>query len=227
MTDEQPKKKSLSTQELLSMNMDRLKEYMHKWGVEADGGKTKDVDLKRKSQRLVAASPGRDILVLMHDPLKLAQINGVNDRLGEGKKYRISRCQGFALAMETLLDADPRLIVVDDAAEKAEEGRVDVSGLEFILVLKGVMPKDDNMFLLKKQAFLKEFVPGDGPEEKMTNLKLIRKDCGGKPFIYLSSSIDSREAATASRIHNVKSVPSDPPDFEVLFQKLSEVLLAK
>ncbi len=209
------------------MNMDRLKEYMQKWGTDPGAAKPAGEDEKRKSGRLVAANPGKDILLLVHDPLRLAQISATNDRQPDHAKFRLSRCQTFRKAVETLLESEQRLIVVAEDSEKAEEGRIDVSGLDFLLVLKGVMPQGDSTFLLRKQAILKESIPGDTSEEKLTSYKILKKDCDTRPIIYLTSDQNGPESRLASRVHNVKSVAMDPPGFANLFLKLGEALLVR
>lgn len=223
MNEGEPRKKqSLSTQELLSMNMDRLRGYMKKWGME-DAGSPREATVKRKSQRLVVRKPGREVLVLMHEPMHLAQVNNANDALPPAERFHLSRSQTFHQALDRMLESDFRLVVMDEGAEKAEEGRLEVSGLDALLILKGVMPKGDEMFLLRKQAFLRHFVPGDAASEKLANYKMLKRECASLPFVFLCPDLGSREAAVASVVKNVKSVPHEP-DYATLFAKLGEAL---
>jgi len=212
-------KKSFSTQQLLSMNMDRLKGYMEKFGTD-DTAKPP----QRKSQRLTVFKPGREVLFLMHDPMRLVKIDGVNDKLPPGQRFRLVRCQSYTQAVEKLLESEFRLMVIDDGFEKTEEGRVEVTGLDALMILKGVMPREDKMFLLRKQAFLKNFVPGDSSKETLLNYRILKRECSHLPVIFLVRDLDGPASATASVIANVKSVPDEMPDYGTLFRKLEEAL---
>jgi hypothetical protein len=221
MTDRPKEKKSLSTQELLSMNMDRLKEYMRKWGKDAPAEEEKR---KRQSQRLVPIRPGGEILVLLHDPFHLAQLTRANDALPLAERYRLMRCQDYAGAMDKILESEFRLILLDATGEKADEEKLEVTGLDFIMILKGVAPKGDSQFLMRKQAFLRAWVPGDSDREKLSSFRIIKRECEETPMMYLTSDVDGKESVMASLVRNVKSVPLEPPEFPTLFQKLRETL---
>jgi hypothetical protein len=212
---------SLNSQELLSMNMDRLRGYMKKWASEEEQSKKPREKPTRKSQRLVAVKKGREVLVISHDPMRLIRIGSTNDNQALSARFRLSLSQSFASAVEKLLESNYSALVIDD--DRAEQARgVQISGLDFLLILKGTMSRDDQTFLVRKQAFLKEMIPGDNNSEKLVNFRLVKSDCKELPFLYLTSDINSREAALASVVHNVKSVDCHTNEFTTLFVKLAD-----
>jgi hypothetical protein len=219
-------KQSFSTQELLSMNMDRLKGYMEKWALDDKMGPTDRRRRKeRKSQRLLAAKPGREVLVLFRDPIRLSKLNNANDELKPTRRFQLSLNTSMNSAVEKLIESNFKALIVDGASEKAGASGVEVSGLDFLMILKGVAPSDDKGFLLRKQAFLKELMPGESNSEKLVDYKMLKKDCTDLPMIYVSQSLESPDSITASRIPNVKSMLVKNGQTEGLLPLLMRALL--
>lgn len=217
-------KTSFSTQELLSMNMDRLKGYMEKWAREEDGGGKKGGSQRRKSQRLTSVKAGKKVLAVIPDPLRLSHLDRANDKLPLALRYSLNLCQHYRKAVDQLVENDFQGLIVAEEGQIAPQSGVTVPGLDFIMILKSIMPRTDSAFLLRKQVFLKEFVPGVTKEEKLMNFKLAKQEARDLPILFLTNDLEGFASVTASRINNVKSVPAPTSDFNLLFSKLSEAL---
>ena len=218
------------TQELLSLNMDRLKKYMKKWDsgesvVEGPTEAEKQEQRVKRATRLIATGRLRRMILLVHpDPLHLSRMIGINDRRRPNLKLNMVWADDFRSAVDKMGNETYRTVVVFVGKDSIPKSDLAITSLDFLLLIHGLMAKDDQTFLLKKRNFVKHFVRGDTDLEKVTNFRLLKEDYRNTPFLFVHEPGSTRTSTVASRIHGVRTVPIAEGDQETVLAAVDKLL---
>jgi hypothetical protein len=99
-----------------------------------------------------------------------------------------------------------------------------ISGLDFILIVRGLMARDDEDFLLKKRDFVTRCVFGDTDLEKVTHFRLLKESYRNTPFLYVTDQAESQDGKIAQRIHEVRTVSIAEGNLETLLGAIDRML---
>ncbi|MHC4600128.1 MAG: hypothetical protein ACYS47_14100 [Planctomycetota bacterium] len=218
------------TQELLSLNMDRLKKYMRKWDsgesvVEGPTEAEKQERRMKRATRLIATGKLKRRILLVHpDPLHLSRMIATNDRRRPNLKLNMVWADDFQSAVTKMGDGAFRLVVMFTGKEGIPESDITLSSLDFLLLIHSLMAKDDQSFLLKKRSFVKHYVAGDTDLEKVTNFRLLKEDYRNTPFLFVHEHGSTRDSTVASRIHGVHTMPITEGGHETLLGAIDELV---
>jgi len=217
------------TQELLAMNMDRLKEYMDKW--REVGARLKEearhspseAPSKKRITRIVSMASQPRVLLVRPDPLILSRIVRQNDTLLPRERFTFSWGNDFQSSVAKMSGFKFDAVVVAGGSETLKDAGCDVSGLDFLFLVNGLADRKDARFPLKKKAFVQFCVPGDGNEAKISAFRRIKEDYANQPFFFLYGPGESRQASVANRIHGVRILPLEDGNADLFFSALAQV----
>lgn len=199
------------TQELLSINMDRLRQYMKTWQTLATGQgheALEDRPARRKRGSTTILRPGarRSVLLVRSDPLVLSRLIGINDGQPVEKRLGFTWAGTFGEALARMADERFHAVVVAQGAQHVREVGLDLTGTDFLLLLQGITLHGDPDFLLKKKGFVGHLVPGATDEARVALYRRLREEYRNQTFFYIHDRRDAGAAGVAGRILGVKVV---------------------
>ncbi|MHC4778074.1 MAG: hypothetical protein ACYTFG_05790 [Planctomycetota bacterium] len=219
------------TQELLSLNMDRLKKYMKEWEGGEEGGpdraeaERKEKRRKRATRLIAAGKKKRQILLVLPDPFHLSKMISINDQRSPAMKLNIAWAEDFSSAVAKMAGDAFRAIVVFGREVPLPGNEFGISGLDFILLAHSLVPKDDPNFLLKKRGFVEHFVPGQTGIEKVTNFRFLKEDYRNTSFLFVHKPESVRDSALAARILGVKATPISSDDVSEIMTVIDKTIM--
>ncbi|MHC5039412.1 MAG: hypothetical protein ACYTHM_19060 [Planctomycetota bacterium] len=216
------------TQEILAMNVDRLKQYMKSWD-------RKDGLMEDRSPEAVAAAKRRKritqtirldrrprVLLIRPDHGSLSRMIKENDRRFPNERFALTWGEDFESALAKMAETNYRAVIVFSGTEKRPDMECAISGLDFLLLLNGLLDRNDRDFLLKKRTFVKFLIPGPTDAEKIATFRLMKEDYRNRPFFFMHNPEEGRLAEIAERIWGVESLPLGEASFEDLFEALKK-----
>lgn len=201
------------SQELLSLSMDRLKEYMKKWdALGAGDGVLLDPAVeapRRRSTRVLRRTAHPEVLLVRPDPLVLSQLITTNDRELLDDRLALSWASDFGGACAKMAASPFQAVAVFASVENVPDCE-GLSGVDFLLLLGGLQPGRDGAFLLRKRAFLRSVVPGRTDADKVAAFRALKERYRSKPFLYVHPESEETLASVARRIHGVRTLALEP-----------------
>ncbi|MHC4600733.1 MAG: hypothetical protein ACYS47_17200 [Planctomycetota bacterium] len=223
-----PEKKKYNTQELLSLNMDRLKEYMKRMAKQASDPSTPPVfevpSPRPKGGTKIGKTPSAcKLLAVFEDPHIFVRLVAENDGRPASRRYGLERASDFKDAVERMTKEKYDLVLLSQISEALDEVQEDFSTLDLILMIRGLMRPSDMYFLAKKRWFVMNLVEGDVNAEKVANFRKLREQYKEVPLIYCYGKDHPEEAKLVAAAEKVRAVPLDESDFGRLFFTLDEL----
>ncbi|MCU0722068.1 MAG: hypothetical protein MUC63_00360 [Planctomycetes bacterium] len=223
-------KKRYNTSELLSLNMDRLKEYMKRLAKEAgnpDGMPAFEISpaKPRPTTRIVKRPHDCRCLAMFKDPFHFVQIVSVNDRRPAGQQYPFERTSSFRDAVDRMSKQKYEAVVVSPMIEPTGEEGITFSTSDLILLLRGLTRPSDVYFLAKKRWFVMNAFPGAQNPEKVDGFHELRDLYQKVPFIFVPDDPADPEAAFLAAAPKVKICQRTPAGLDGLFRLLDEITM--
>lgn len=214
-------KKSYSTQVLLSMNMDRLKEYMDGMSAGPDTLMCQETgeEKKKRISKMLRRDQNRNAILVRPDSLGLSRLIAVNDRRMVLQRYSFSWGESFGAAVSKMCVKTYRTVVIYGGEEKIEGLDRKLAGTDFIMLLQGLAPRDDAEFLLKKREFVRTCVPGASDAEKVATFRLLKESYRNVPVLYLAAP-GEKPARALSQLRAVTLIEKDDEEFSALYSAL-------
>jgi hypothetical protein len=219
-----------NTHELLSLNMDRLKEYMKRVAKEASNPQAMPIfevsPPRARPATRVGKRPGDcRCLALCKDPFLFVEIVSANDKRPSTQRYAFDRASTFREVVERITRQAYDLVVLSPLEEKLPETEAAFGPADLVLLLHGQTRPSDVYFLAKKRWFVMNLVAGADNPEKVENFHQLRDACKDIPFLYLSEDPSDEDAKFLALIRKVRVVPRTPGDLAPLFRLLDELTL--
>lgn len=229
MSDE--KKKRYNTQDLLSLNMDRLKEYMKRMEKETaktDGMAVFEVPSRpAKGTTRIGKTPSScRILALFKDPFHFVEIVNTNDRRPKTQRFTFERAADFGDAMNRLRKQTYDMILLSPMEQSVPDVESVFSPADFSLILRGQMPSRDVYFLAKKRWFVVAMVEGATNQEKVDNFRQLKTDYKRVPILYLTPDVNDPAAKVMASIQKTRVIPLQAKKLDPLFNNLDQIALS-
>ncbi|MHC5038734.1 MAG: hypothetical protein ACYTHM_15605 [Planctomycetota bacterium] len=230
MADEEPKKKKYNTQELLSLNMDRLKEYMKEMGkkvADPDSPPLFEVPPpKSKGGTRIGKTPSAcRLLGIIENPLIFVNFVSANDERPPSRRYGLDRGKDFHDAVRRMTRHLYDIVIVTPMELEIEQVEEPFRAVDWILLIRGLMPAADVYFLAKKRWFVMELVDGATNAQKVENFRALREAYKAVPIVYLHKGEADDVVKVVDKTPKVRIVRLDSDEFFPLFHTLDELAI--
>ncbi len=219
-----------NTQELLSMNMDRLKEYMDKLGRTASqpGGAILEEARppKTKSATRIRKTPSAcRVLAVFENPHGFVHIMNENDRREPRFRYGLERASAFNEAVNRMIRHRFDLVLVSPMRMVPEDIESPLTTVDWILLLRGLAPPKDMYFLAKKRWFVMNFIPGSDNQEKVGTFRRLKDAYRKTPVVFLHERGQNVRADVLAHLPRTRVLGLLPGEADPLFSLLDTLTL--
>jgi hypothetical protein len=222
--------KRYNTNELLSLNIDRLKEYMKRLGKEASnpqGMPVLEVSSPRPkpSTRIGKRPADCRCLAVFPDPFLFVQIVALNDKRPPGQRYAFDRASSSREAVERMKRQAYDLVMIAPFQEAIQEGDAKFGAADLILLLHQQMRHSDLYFLAKKRWFVMNAFAGADNAEKVESFHGLRDAYQNIPFIYVAENPAEEDAVFLASARKVRVFQRSAGALDGLFRILDDITL--
>ncbi|GEM_PF-1755598 len=232
MDDPKPSEKKYNTQELLSLNMDRLKDYMARLSKKAEDTSNPPMfevpsPPKAKSGTRIGKVPSScRVLALYEDPHEFVGLVSANDQRPKSQRYGLDRTADFGDAVARMTRHRYDILVASTMHAEIEEVEEPFTTLDWVFLLRGKMHSPDVYFLAKKRWFVMNLIGGETNQEKVDNFRDLKEAYGNVPLLYLQERPDEREKTLLESMRKVRVIPFRTGGVSALFQHLDALTFA-
>lgn len=221
-----PEKKKYNTQELLSLNVDRLKEYMRKLGRQAADPSNPPVfeipaSAKPKGTTRIAKTPSAcRLLGLFEDPHLFVKLVAANDERRPSQRYGLERTGDFFDALLRMGRKRYDILILSPLSLRVEEAETEFTSHDFAMMIRGLMRESDVYFLAKKRWFVVNLVEGGNNAEKVDRFRALRDAYRDVPIVVLHEGPANDEVRALAAVPRVRALPLDAANATPLFDLL-------
>ena len=223
--NEKKKEKKYNTQELLSLNMDRLKEYMNKLQKEAASPESTamfEIPARRsKTSTRIRKTPAQcRVLAVYKDPFKFVELVGANDQRPKTQRFTLERAEDYKAAVSRMARQRYDLVLVSTLYVEVPDSEDKFGPADFILLCQGLMRQVDVYFLAKKRWFVVNCAEGMTNQAKVDFFRKMKESYSGVTFVFVQEDENDRDADFLSNMRKVRVVKEQGKNLAPLFSTL-------